>query len=414
MVCKDCCCDKCNDWRLDCGCCRCVPQRMCATLRDEYDEDPASHAIAAQGVPIYKFSIPVDDDYGSIDILLSLVTLDEYCDPDDPEEEENRCCRWRVESDYLGMDEYYEVRGYEGVGCSSKTFSLDIDSDEGTIEIRPHIHGEVEVVESENGRCKEPFCGDCRCVCKTICVIETIAGVPSSLSLYEWDEESRSWGGEYGFSLIKDEYTGQCLISTGGFDPVEIDCPNVSATIDDGSGNGFEVSCWDCKCEEVCECCPGVSVSLAATIDIATSTSSSCPELVIQNLPDQGLNFNYGVEDVPEDACSVWGQDGIIPTGPDTVDIRVYCFGSGGWYYQYRWHTLGGPADPTWTTASLENPCPDCYSGSSVMFDMVIPATCRDCDSSYLTLEQECAGLPGDPLPDFTIVLTGTIGATCL
>lgn len=240
---------------------------MCATLRtpSDYDEDPADQAIAPQmtvppyeGIPIYEFEIP-GVEYGPIDIRLSLVTLEDYCDPDDPEEVEDRCCRWLVESDFLNLEKYYPVRAYGGLNCSSKTFSLDIESSEGTIEIRPHLHGEVKVIQEEYGGCKEPFCGNCRCICGTLCVIEFINGVPQDPVLYEWNKESRIWGDEYdGFQLLKDQDTGGCLIAADGFSPVPITCPQVSAVVEDEYGNGYSFSCWECKCEGITvDCCPG-------------------------------------------------------------------------------------------------------------------------------------------------------------
>lgn len=312
MVCKSCCCDKCNDWRLGCDCCRCIPKRMCATLRteDEYDDDPADLAVAPrmevepfEGIPIYEFAIPVPDEYGPIDILLSLVTLEEYCDPDDPEEEENRCCRWRVESDYLGIDEYYEVRGYDGIGCSSKTFSLDLGSEDGTIEIRPHLHGEVKVAQEDYGRCKEPFCGDCRCVCGTLCVTEYIEGFPEEPVLYEWDKEARSWGGgEDGFPLLRDEDTGGCLIGVPGFDPVEITCPEIADSVFDDYGNGFAFECWDCKCNQTTRC---FEDSLPKSLQFTTGIISF------------GLPF-AGFLDSPVNEQSFWeGSGSVVRTVAD-------------------------------------------------------------------------------------------------
>lgn len=229
----------CNEAELECDpCCRCIPLRLCAVF-SAYgcDCDGATDLLELDTNSEYIGEIGCGGE--SLDLLVFI----EY---------EYETCYWRVISENFDLDLYFEI-GPGLQSCESPVLEFEVPFEEctGTIAITRY---DLELLPPRTGDyCEEePWCGSCECVCKRICVTRRFNGEFTHEEL-EWDDYSRCWED---ICLIRDEYTGGCLVVADGFDPVPVnECGlGFSFQLTDGE-NYISGYCKECACRVCNGCC---------------------------------------------------------------------------------------------------------------------------------------------------------------
>lgn len=237
--CRKCCCDACNEEKIACHpCCKCVPRALCATFTpdSEYMEcDEGSVFVERTGTASYVGSI------AGFDFTLSL-EYDEYYGE----------CYWLFVSEAADVEERFNFEPGER-DCKAPEISVEVAGYDcsGTITFNRHERKTVKYVDGPGG-CKEFYCGRCRCACKTLCVFLEEGGYAGE---EEWEWDGGGWGRA---RLVKDEYTGECLIEIDGYDPIEIDTcgDELSFTVEDAyTGDYITGSCKKCECQSGLDFC---------------------------------------------------------------------------------------------------------------------------------------------------------------
>lgn len=248
---KKCCCRSCDQVRLDCDpCCRCLPITLCARLEGCDRCDGQTYSLTRQGrtyvggVSCLHRGVLLE----SIDLRVAL-EHDEY-----PGQ-----CVWRVTSTAAELDERYPIGDDTGHTCREPNIDLPIEfyGCSATVAIRAFRMDRLPL-EQRDG-CWEPFCGNCRCVCRELCVLRYRAEWgedEADLETYEWDRDARAWGP---VQLVRDEYTGDCRIEIDGYEPVLLSPDHECGTdlwfeTENAYGDKLTAYCKRCRCE-VTGCC---------------------------------------------------------------------------------------------------------------------------------------------------------------
>lgn len=159
--CPDChCCPHCNSWTVCSKCCSCVPRAICLNITGDYCEcDPIIRLTWSPGDLGDRF------DYGTAAFNCGgyypvevSVWLDETT------------CEWRIVSYTLGIDDRIPASYSYGGDCypfpdTEYQFGqclLQITADDSFLVLPIH--------QKPYRKCWHNFCGNCRCICKTICV----------------------------------------------------------------------------------------------------------------------------------------------------------------------------------------------------------------------------------------------------
>lgn len=285
----------CNETELKCDpCCRCVPQRLCATF-ESYgcDCDGSSAFLRLNSDGAYTGELICGSEIADIAVLLH---------------SENQRCYWHVVSENNYIDELFEI-GPALQSCERPDLILQFSFAEcgGTLRITRHELRKLPPRLDEAGCPSKPFCGDCRCTCQVLCVLVSTAdgticfrGELGDVSA--GSEQAPKWEGEItcgsrtfpvSLTLTRDPYTDECLFG-GSIDGVDLelipvgDCAELAASwiLDDYSQ--ISVSCKECSCDEsgsgCCSsrACPGDSSinPLPDTLTLELSATFPYPAVV--------------------------------------------------------------------------------------------------------------------------------------
>jgi len=235
----------CNETQLHCDpCCRCIPLRLCVTL-SAYGCDCDGNSTLLELDENYEYVGAVGCGTESMDLLVFIFS-------------EGGRCYWRVISESFYVDQIFEISPDQQT-CDEPNleFSVRFAECEAIVSIQKYALRRLEPRVDTDCQLK-PWCGSCECVCSTLCVTRKIGGVVSSEEL-DWDPVSRCWGD---ICLLRDDYTGECLVGASGFEPVPVEqC---------GTGLQFELTngydhikghCKICKCLVCVGCCFPAAVS---------------------------------------------------------------------------------------------------------------------------------------------------------
>lgn len=123
--------------------------------------------------------------------------------------------------------------------------------------------------------CWRRICGNCRCVCKTLCIGRsdgTIGG-----TVYEelaWDETLGGWGDESYFVSLEDDGNGGCQVRVPGYyDPFPVDsCGRGISFFSEQDINGVFVSgaCKACTCGRPVGCCGAIPLPVVLYADVTS------------------------------------------------------------------------------------------------------------------------------------------------
>lgn len=234
----------CNEAELSGSpCCRCVPQRLCATFTSNTtcDCDGKTTLLELDDDQEYVGAVTCGGEYA--DLLVYI----EYS---------AETCYWRLVSEYLGIDSTYEISS-EDQSCESPSLSASatFEACAGTLTIERYDLARLPPQVTAGD--EEPWCGECDCVCSTLCLARD-NGYSVEVVELEWEPATRSWGsGEV--ELVKDEATGGCLAIIDGFDPIPVE--GCGAGISFFARNAMDQSvtgkCKTCSCDSLCVhgCC---------------------------------------------------------------------------------------------------------------------------------------------------------------
>ena len=249
----------CNEKELKCDpCCRCIPQRLCATFE--------AYGCDCDGVAAY---LPIDEDNtyrGEIVCgtqVMDLMVLLHF---------ENQTCYWRVISESFYIDDLFEI-GADKQSCERPALTLDVSFSEcsGILRIERHEQERLEPrVEPDCGEL--PWCGSCQCTCKTLCVLisqymgrryygELPGQFASGGSSYIWEGSILALPTSYAVSieLTRDQYTNECIIG-GSVDGEELiwqeisGCDSIVVTWQLYDGTRIEIRCKHCSCGTAASC----------------------------------------------------------------------------------------------------------------------------------------------------------------
>lgn len=320
-----CCCDKCDDDRLECdGCCKCIPKQWCINLFDEDGDEVAGGRLLGDGTGYWTGFISCGGD--TLQVTVEIIV-------------EYSVCKWHV----LGyMGGYPVIDSKEDVNpgeCGTKSFTFDSpfqDCAQGDLVIAKREQGLVTFVETEDG-CTDFWCSQCRCVYETLCVTIFEDGEETDLEL-PWNQGSRSWGDAYTTEvfLLRDPDTGTCILSTEFGDQVlDYGACGFELSVFDIYGDGITGSGKVCKCSRAYQlCCPdGGEVS--STLFLYFSSTG----------PDGGPGY-VPPEPSCENTITILNLISLTPT-PDASSYYsafVSCPNSGFLYY-FEMHCEGPPED---------------------------------------------------------------------
>lgn len=188
-------------------------------------------------------------------------------------------CYWRVVADAYDVDELFEIDQYLQ-SCEEPMLSVTIYAEDCIAELTITKHRLTSFqVPSENNCQPEIFCGQCQCVCDTLCY--GFYPHPSSDAEYTagelmWDEDLRCWTGDYSICLERDDYSGDCLLKaydheqTPADETIELEeCDSINVRFTFPMGVLW-VFCKKCQCN--IWCCEG---SPPRTIYITVSNMCS-------------------------------------------------------------------------------------------------------------------------------------------
>lgn len=341
----------CNETELKCDpCCRCVPQRLCATFE--------SYGCDCDGSSAF---LPLDSDGQYTSELICGV---EIIDLTVLLHSENDKCYWRVVSEKNYIDELFEI-GPELQSCERPELILPFSFAEcgGTLTITRQELRKLPPRLDDAGCPSEPFCGDCNCTCECLCVtITDYGGVTSKGEIcnVSYPDEGPVWEGTVGqydlsLALGRDVY-GECILTltvdgtTAGAVFVG-DCSDLTATFELTDGTIVFVSCKKCSCDEeekdgCCtdRSCPGLGAvnPLPASLTVELSASFNEPPsgvppasgftppansncynfsfpIYLTNCGDNGIRFYFGTG---VHSCSWCNTTYTI-----RITVELTCFG---------------------------------------------------------------------------------------
>lgn len=138
------------------------------------------------------------------------------------------------------------------------------------------------------GRCDcwKRICGDCRCVCKTLCMVYDNLlneGEGATYVELEWDETNNWWGDEYFHVDLTDDGCGGCAVrlpyELGVVDLVPVDgCDrNISFTYQAEDFSLFVIGgCKNCTCSVPIGCCGDQPLPLTLYADVVGDSFGNC------------------------------------------------------------------------------------------------------------------------------------------
>ncbi|MCA9058610.1 MAG: hypothetical protein KDA85_08925 [Planctomycetaceae bacterium] len=314
------------------SCCRCIPLELCVALIDEYGGIQKTELIVENN-KTYSGSISCEGETASVFVEL-MKNADDIC-------------VWRVQvyrDDYDPViDQSFVIEGEGAVtNCTHPQFEVD----------SPFTYCSGKLVFSRYSTdvlpagpdCHGPYCGSCRCVCITLCVTKTIAGMDQPVEEWVWNPDTLSWGsGEDSVALLRDEYSGECIALVPGFDPVSIgDCADgLGFSVEDEYGTRLVATCKKCQCisSVFIPCCDRwMPKTLYVSVQVWPPPSGgtlppgdegvdcSCKESLV--FPIVMTAFDPAVG-------AVWEGEAEIPcpslAGPCKITVYLQCLASSNW-----------------------------------------------------------------------------------
>lgn len=383
----------CNEAELQCDpCCRCIPQRLCATF-EAYgcDCDGNTAFLPLVGISEYQGDLFCDLETMDLTVLLHF---------------ENKICYWRVISEIFYIDELFEI-GPEKQSCEKPELELEVSfvKCSGTLRIKRH---ELVILPPYiEGECNElPFCDDCECTCDCLCV--AVIGPYGSTEDFgeicntSYPNDPPVWEGTVGefelsLALGRDGY-GQCVIvpTVDGAerDPVLAPgCGDMSATIILSETRTIEVWCKRCDCVAPCTCCDCLtSLTVTAHLSECCGHADVTEEIPATRYIGPGECLAYGRGSrIFSISC-----DGL--SGYARVDWDLFCFG-GTRYLQLTLVLLSTPAPVEYAaTAKSLIRIDNCKSDLTVVRQ---PATsCVEVRDDFTCV---CAGVEFSAIPTFLL-----------
>lgn len=392
----------CNEAELDCDpCCRCIPQRLCVVVEGCDCDSDLLLVLDEHG----EYSGEFLCDGQVIDLLVLLHHADNVC-------------YWRVVSEAVYLDQLFEIDGYSQT-CDDPYLEIEIPLYGCTAMVVIQKHELVRLPPRLTEECGViPFCGDCDCTCKELCVDVFKKACKDTLivpleEFYELDDDTIRWSGSacdvsFSITLRPNEYTGACelLIEassyTGDYETVvEVDdCQDIEGSVTFADGYDDEVTikyrcleCGTCELEARCPCCPPGTNNVSAPMQgsvVCTFDPNGCtpppqfPYLGLLNFqdclgegsvnPSRTPGFNYAslkiwcVEDpATGESQFVAASDHGFASAPTAAEVLAATPGS----------YLAAPHNTWWRWESISIDCPQCpdipgymsaYSGLNYLY----------------------------------------------
>jgi formylglycine-generating enzyme required for sulfatase activity len=283
----------------------------------------------------------------------------------------------------LDDEEVYRATCYEGASCRNPSGDVDVSTAylQGTLRWSKFDPRELALMVDPDTGCRDFFCGDCRCSCRSLCVdvrevvysdfIDTYSGELLDTAYSECDPPV--WAGTVGnftisLALGRDDY-GNCIVTPTvdgeeGEAVAVTGCADMSGTVELYDGSSFTFRCKQCDCAEVigdCICTRPMGPTLRL---VWGSGNGGTGEFLLY----------YGMQNEPTITCAPWspgpfpGYRGSetrawpLPMGGsrvDTLEVILVCQCIGCEYcIYYRW--AGGSQPTTWVQANYTVVTCDC------------------------------------------------------
>lgn len=374
----------CNEVKLNWDpCCRRIPRRLCATLA-AYDCDCDGRTTFMELDENNEYTGSIYCGGETMDLRVLLYHVDDHC-------------YWRVISEEFYFDELFEIGG-AGQSCQEPNLEIEALFYEcpGTVTIERYEEAVIPLVEDENGSLV-PYCGDCRCACKTLCVVRSEDGY---ITKEEIDWDGGGWGD---IRLERDEYTGECIAVVEGkydkYEPVEVeDCGTEIALLfeDKYSDDFLSAICKKCKCRQrLFDCCEG---ELPEVLRGTLIPDANCPCSVVQftlrlveitpNLPGPPPCTWFTEVGAPDERLFVYASDDVALCGLSNFWFFVAPCGG-----QIPGPINCEPAEVAWELCGY-------IPGSELL-----TSACAPCDLPYIEGWIQCPLLPADALVKVIITL---------
>lgn len=240
------------------ACCRCIPQRLCATFE--------AYGCDCDGVAAY---LPIDEEktyQGELACgtqVMDLVVSLHF---------ESQACYWRVMSESFYIDERFEI-GPDKQSCESPVLTLNVSFSECSGSLRIERHEQERLKPRVEPDCGElPWCGSCQCTCKSLCVLisqylgrryygDLVGQFSSGNSSYIWEGSIFALPTSYAVSIVltRDPYTNECIIG-GTVDGEELtwqevsSCDSIVVVWRLYDGTTIEIRCKQCSCGTASSC----------------------------------------------------------------------------------------------------------------------------------------------------------------
>ncbi len=273
-------------------------------------------------------------------------------------------------------EEVYRATCYEGASCRNPagSASASIGYDDGTLRWSVYEPRELALIDDPYTGCRDFFCGDCRCSCRSLCIevsevlytdfIDTYSGTITDTAYSDCNPPV--WVGTVGnfsirLALGRDE-DGNCIVTpTVNGDELEavsvVGCADMSGTVELYDGSSFTFRCKQCECGTVigdCICGRPLGASVTLLWSSANGTHGNAP---------REFELAYGNVSEPQITCSpfppgefpayVGSNSGTYPipmggTRQDTLHVMmVCCIGCPTCVY-YRYQSNMDIGDLTW------------------------------------------------------------------
>lgn len=375
-----CCCDKCDDVRLECdGCCKCIPKQFCINLVDDEGEEVAGARLLGDGTGYWSGVMSCGGD--TLTITIEIIV--EYGQ-----------CKWHVLG-FMGGYPVIDVKENAVAGaCGTKSFELDSpfsNCADGSLIIQKREQGLVPFIELEDG-CTDFWCSQCRCVYGTLCVTIYENGEETELQL-PWNQNTRSWGDAYTAEvfLLRDPETATCVLSTDyGDQTLDYGACGFNLSVFDEYGDGITGTAKVCKCDKAYQlCCPEGGEVSSTLFAYFASTG-----------PDGGPGYT-----LPEPSCentlTALELVSLTPTPDASSYYRAFmtCPNSGFiWYFEM--HCEGPPEDAAEGSLDVEWRL-DIYQGT---------ITLNPADATFLSSQTVIASCSDPFFAEFSDDLFGCDG----
>lgn len=280
----ECCCQPCNEKRLSCDhCCKCIPQRFCLFLRDEYGDLIASRKLTLTG----------EGSYGSAAFFCGGEVIS--VDLDFVSSAEN--CQWIVTiTDDYGSDEIIFDFATDNVGCDgpvSEEHAIEVCGNSLTFAVDKNLI--VPYVKRDD--CRERWCLS-ECICRTLCLRYCSPDCEEVTARVDYDETIPGWRlespecGDVELALVSDEYTNACeleVITDGQSQSIPMPVVGQQVTVEwyPAGEEGNErlrsellikcAECDDCDLEDYCCDCAWLASSGDPAL-VQDNSSGECTE----------------------------------------------------------------------------------------------------------------------------------------